>query len=151
MKDRSKNEGRVQKWRTGPKNGGRAQKWRAHPEEPTHARNAVHMIVEFRYLPTIYSSLLNISTYLNMIEEQSAAIRTSLSPTGTPSVTVQDFPSIVVLSRKTRRTFMKVRRTSQGNYRVLTAEVRRTFDGTGSSSRRPDGPDGLGGLPAAKW
>jgi hypothetical protein len=28
-----------------------------------------------------------------MIEEQSAAIRTSLSPTGTPSVTVQDFPS----------------------------------------------------------
>jgi hypothetical protein len=37
------------------KNGGWAQKWRTHPEEPTHARDAVYMIVEFssRYLPTI--------------------------------------------------------------------------------------------------
>jgi hypothetical protein len=75
--DGSRNGGRVQKWRTGPemedgqkwktgpemedgqkwrtgpemedgsKNGGRAQKWRTHLEEPTHARDAVHMIVEF--------------------------------------------------------------------------------------------------------
>ena len=34
MEDMSKNEGRVQKWRT-------------HLEEPTHACDAVHMIVEF--------------------------------------------------------------------------------------------------------
>jgi hypothetical protein len=61
MEDGSKNGGRVRKWRRGPemenesKNGGWAQKWRTHPEEPTHARDAVYMIVEFssRYLPTI--------------------------------------------------------------------------------------------------
>jgi hypothetical protein len=46
MEDMSKNEGRVQKWRTGPemedgsRNGGRVQKWRTGPEMEDASRRA---------------------------------------------------------------------------------------------------------------